>query len=137
MIRAPIPEEVALAWWREAVETPEYERRRTPIADDPQCGFFKRKLVRGGVYVPARIWLDQDIDEAGELLGVELRAEVNGDPVDPLDAWSYLAGNPITEAEFNYLKARGDWSAFYAPHEAAARPRQPIDWQTKPAPVFT
>ncbi|WP_119270893.1 hypothetical protein [Taklimakanibacter deserti] len=134
MIRAPIPVDVALAWWREALAQPAYER--VAIPDEPHPGFFQRKLVKGGPFVPARIWLEQDVGEDGELLGAELRCEVNGEPADPFEAWSYLCGRPITEEYFNYLTARNRWAAWHAPHEAAANPRQPIDWNRLPAPTF-
>lgn len=136
MIRAPIPPEDALAWWRGAVALPEYERRDTPIPDEPCPGFFQCKLVKGGIFVPARIWLEQDVGEDGELLGAELRCEVNGEPADPFDKWSYLCGEPISEAQFNYLTARNRWAAWHAPHEPAANPRKPIDWLTLPVPQF-
>jgi hypothetical protein len=127
MIRAPIPDDVVLAWWRSALaEAPD------AIPDEPRAGFFKRKLVKGGVYVPARIWLEQEIGEDGELLGAEFKCEVNGEPADPFDQWSYLCGEPISEAEFKYLTARGDWAWRYAPNDPAARPRERIDHLSSP-----
>jgi hypothetical protein len=137
LIRAPIPDETAFAWWREALAIPEYERRSTPVADEPQCGYFQRKLVKGGIMVPARMWLEQDIGDDGELLGAELRCEVNGSPADPFDQWSHIAGNPISEGEFNYMVARRNWAAWHAPHEPAANARKPIDWLTLAPPTFT
>lgn len=136
MIRAPITDHDALAWHREAVALPEYERRSTPVADEPQCGFFKRKLVKNGPFVPARIWLEQETGEDGELLGSELRCEVNGEAADPFEAWSYLCANPITAAEFAYMAALKNWAAWYSPALPQAQPRRPIDWNTLPAPQF-
>lgn len=130
MIRAPMPDDVAFAWWRDALADPP-----DAIADEPQAGYFKRRLAKGAVFVPARIWLEQDIGDDGELLGVELRCEVNGEPADPFDAWSYLAGNPISEQEFRYLTARGAWAERYAPNDPVARPREPINHLTT-EPVF-
>lgn len=127
MIRAPITEYEALAWWRDALaEAPD------AIPDEPRCGWFKRRLCKGGVFVPARIWLEQDIGEDGELLGAEMRCEVNGEPADPFDQWSYLCGEPISEAEFKYLTARGEWAWRYAPNDPVARPREPIDHLSTP-----
>lgn len=124
--RAPIAPEEALAWWRGALLRP--EKSREGIPDEPRCGWFKRKLAKGGVFVPARIWLEQEIGEDGELLDdPKLLCEVNGQPAEPDDQWSYLAGNPISEAEFKYLTARGEWAERYAPRDFAANPREPID----------
>lgn len=125
-MRRPTPLSVSMAWHTARLALP--SGIRTPIADDPQCGFFKRKLAKDAVFVPARIWLDQDIDsDTGELCGDEvLCCEVNGREADPEEQWSYLAGNPITEAEFKYLMARNEWAERHAPHDPAARPREPI-----------
>lgn len=128
MTRTPTPLSVSLAWWREAL-------RRLPeaIPDDPKPGFYQRRLVKGGVYVPCRIWLEQDVDEAGELLDEpRLLAEVNGEPAEPDDIWSYVAGNPITEQMFRYLVARREWSERYAPRDFVANPRTPIDHLSTP-----
>lgn len=136
MIRTPTPLAVSLAWWREALAMPVYER--VGIPDQPHAGFFQRRLVKGGPFVPARIWLHQDIGPDGELLDDEaLRCEINGEPADADEAWSYLCSAPISEAEFDYMTERGRWAAWYAPHEPAANPRRTIDWLTLPAPTFT
>jgi hypothetical protein len=110
-----------------------------PITDDPQCGWFQRPLVKGGVMVPARIWMHQPVDEeTGDLVGDEtLQCEVDGRYADPNAQWTWLAGAPISEAEFNYLTAKRQWSEDYAPHEPYANPRQPVDWLAVPTPSFT
>jgi hypothetical protein len=87
--------------------------------------------------LPARIWCQQEIDDAGELLAPEiLQAQVAGSPADPDDAWSYLAANPITEAEFRFLSATIEWTQVNAPHEPMANPRQAVDWLAVPIPTF-
>lgn len=135
MIRAPITDDEALAWWRAALLR--LPKSRDGIPDDPQCGWFKRKLAKGAVFVPARIWLEQEVDDAGELLGAELCCEVNGETAEPFEQWSYVCGNPISQSEFEYLTARNRWAAWYAPGDPAANPRRPIDWAMKlPAPIF-
>ena len=106
--------------------------------DDPQCGFFKRRLVRGGVYVPARIWLVSETDiGTGELLSDEiLQCEVDGQRADPLDQWSYLASNPITEAEFNYMTALREHAVRHEPDHPMSNPRKAVDWLRAPLPSF-
>lgn len=105
--------------------------------DEPQVGWFKRKLVKHGVMVPARIWLFQDVDpETGELADDEqLQCEVNGAFADPYDAWGWLCGTPITELEFRYLTARMEFASRHEPDDAFASPRKPVDLLTIP-PLF-
>lgn len=132
-MRRPTPQALLYAWHNAVLGDLEH------VTDDtPQCGWFKRKLVKGGVYVPARIWMVQEIDpETGELLSDEiLQCEVNGRSADPEDAWSWLCGNAITEAEFKFLTAAGEWSRSYAPAEPMANPHQRVDWLAVPTPSF-
>lgn len=132
-MRTPTHHDVLYRWHALALQG--LER----VTDDtPQCGWFKRKLVKGGVFVPARIWMFQDICiETGELLSDEvLQCEVNGRFADPDDAWSWLCGNPITEQEYLYLEAAGEWSRRHAPAEPMANPHQRVNWMAVPTPTF-
>ena len=136
MIRRPTPASIAYAWHRNAM--------KGVLADDfasndePQCGFFKRRLVKGGPFVPARIWLDQWIDEdTGELMADEvLLCEVNGEFGDPHEQWTWLCAMPISEAEFNYLEAVRRHVGWHEPEQPQANPRQPIDWLKVNPPQF-
>lgn len=129
-MRTPTPLDALYRWHRAALAG----RAPSAHADDPQCGWFKRKLVKGGVFVPARIWMYQPIcAETGELIGDEaLQCEVNGRYADPLDAWSWLCGNPIAEQEFRYLSARIDYAAQYEPADPFAAPGTAIDLNRTP-----
>jgi hypothetical protein len=123
-MRMPTSHAVLYDWHSRAL------RGLNPIIDGtPHCGWFKRKLVKGGVFVPARIWMFQDVDaETGELLSdEELQCEVNGARADPEEAWSWICGNPITEQEYRYLEARIKHAAVHEPDDAFADPRKPID----------
>jgi hypothetical protein len=105
--------------------------------EDPECGWFKRSMVKGGPFVPARIWMEQPVDEAGDLIGDEvLRCEVHGKPRDPHEEWSWLCGNPISKQDFDYLTATMAWAKDNAPDEPMANPYQKIDWQKVPVPTF-
>jgi hypothetical protein len=67
-------------------------------------GFFKRKLVRGGPWVPAAIWWSGERNEDGELEGDEnLYCTVGVTPKDPIEEWSRVASNPITQEEYHRL----------------------------------
>ena len=128
-MRQPTPRDVLYRWHAEAM------LGLAPAIDStPHCGWFKRKLVKGGVFVPARIWMFQDIDaETGELLSDELlQCEVNGAYADPEDAWSWICGNPISVSEFLYLSARIDYAARNEPEDPFAAPNKPIDLNKTP-----
>lgn len=113
------------AWHRSALT-----RRAVIVGDEPQCGWFARRLVKGGILVPARIWIEGAIfDDAGDLVDQpELRCEVNGRAADPFEQWHWLAGSPISEAEFNFMTKRAQWAAWYAPDLPEANPKRPVDW---------
>ncbi len=130
-MRTPTPREVLYEWHARAL------RGLAPVNDGtPRCGFYKRRLVKGGVFVPARIWMFQDVDpDTGELLSDEiLQCEVNGAFADPEEAWSWICSEPITEQEYRYLEARIRHAIVHEPGDAFADPRKPIDLNRTPIP---
>ena len=101
-MRMPTPPSVAYAWHRAALagEAP-------PTHDGlPQPGWFKMRLIKGGPFVAAKIWIEREIDPAtGELAAPEeYRCEVDGDRRDPAKVWTYLT--PISKAEYEALLHR-------------------------------
>ena len=104
MIRQPTDLDAAYAWWRRSVSGERVPR----IEDEPMPGYFKRRMVRGGPFVPVAIWLEQEIDpETGELTAPEeLRAISNGQPTDPVRAWLYA--RPISLAEYDAMTGLRD-----------------------------
>lgn len=102
MIRRPTTETEAYGWWRDTLaglHPPRHE-------DEPQCGFFKTRSVRGGPFVGVAIWLEQAIDpETGELTEPETLAAIcNGETKRPawiVRNWTYL--RPITAEEYDAL----------------------------------
>ena len=128
-MRRPTPVAGLHAWHAAAL------RGLGPANDGtPRFGWYKRRLVRGGVFVPARIWMVQDIcPETGELLSDEvLRCEINGIAADPEEAWTWISGHPVTEQEFRYLAARIDFAIRHEPHDPFAMPSRPIDLNRTP-----
>ncbi|OJH45162.1 hypothetical protein [Paracoccus sp. SM22M-07] len=99
MIRQPTPEAVALDFWRRTVAGERVAR----FEDEPQPGFYKRRMVRGGPFVPVEIWIEQDIDpETGELTAPEeLRAICNAQPCNPVTVWPYCRA--ISAADYDAL----------------------------------
>lgn len=67
---------------------------------DPQPGFYRRRLVRNGPFVPVAIWND----------GNAMLAKVSNDMVDAADLWSWVCDKPITHEEYNRVMAGGSWS---------------------------
>lgn len=128
-MRIPTPKSTLYEWHTRAIAG------LAPAIDGtPQCGWYKRKLVKGGVFVPARIWMVQETDpETGELLSDELlQCEVNGAYADPEEAWSWICANPITEPEFHYLTARISFAVRNEPNDPFADARKPIDLNKTP-----
>lgn len=110
------------AWYRDAVagKSPQI------TANQPQSGFFRRKLIKDGPYVPARIWIDRTTRA--------ILCEVDGQPADPLDQWTFLAGRPVSEADFRFMVAHAAWARQHSPTSPNANPDQPIDPITSPLP---
>ncbi len=101
MIRQPSRVADLYAWHRAALagDAP-------PIHDgDPQCGWFKTRAVKGGPWVPARIWITRDLDpETFELAGDETFAcEIDGARRSAEASWTYLAHHPISKADHDAL----------------------------------
>jgi len=131
-MRRPTPLHDQLAWWAAALAG-----QKPPIHDsDPRPGFYERRLVKGGPMVPARIWLVQVLDEeTGELAADEVFCcEVGGRRADAADQWSYLAAHPISEADFNHMRARTRWAEAHRGDHPIANPHAPVDWDRAPVP---
>ena len=121
-MRAPTSAEDKWDWWERAINGEEV----TILETEPQCGFFKvRKFRYGewpkGPWLPARIWMEQDIDPiTGELLSDEIfRMQINGRDVNPWTAWTYVARHPITQTEWEWLRAMAPLRASKIPNRAA------------------
>ena len=135
-MRKPTPDAEAYAWYTRALVDHAWGVQ-VDVPEEPQCGFFKRRLVRGGPYVAAKIWIEGKTDSDGNLIGDEvMRCEVNNQYQDPEEQWTWLASHPIFEAEFHYLTALRNYTVEHAPHEPLANPRKPIDWKSVPLPIF-
>lgn len=138
-MREPTPLYEAYAW-HHATLTAEFPEDRPPVHEgEPQCGWFKVRLVKGGPWVPARIWIEQEIDpETDELLTDEvICCEVAGKSVDPQEWFPRLAVNPITEAEHDARKAHRDdvgWND--RTEDPYYNPRKPLDFNKLPFPEF-
>ena len=138
-MREPTTEAQALKWHFQALND---KALHLPIEVDfeaPQCGWFVTRACRGGPWVPARIFIEQELcPDTGELLSDEiLRCEINGQLRDPYEAWIWLCSEPIDEAAYAYLMARKDYAENWAPSEPAANAFVKVDWLKVPTPSFT
>ena len=132
-MRRPVADQ--LAWWRKAV----YSDHPDPaVIDDPQPGYFRRKLVKGGPWVPVRIWLQETVDPAtGELTADSyMCCDVDGKPANPDDQWSYCCDQPITIADFEHMTAVSKYAKARDPREPLAAPTKRINLLTVPFPTF-
>ncbi len=109
--------------------------RRT---DDPQPGYFKLRLVKGGPFVGAAIFHRSPCDpETGEEMDRSPMWEAwkNGKIIrepspDAFTAGVYeiwMTGLEISEAEYRHLVADREWCRNYAPGSPEANPTKKVD----------
>ena len=83
--------------------------KRALIVDEPQAGFYRCKLVKGGPWVGISIFWAAPLDpwDGSELdRSPILRCVVNGQMADPYVIWTHCADEPISEMEFHELRRR-------------------------------
>ncbi|MBK8772921.1 MAG: hypothetical protein IPM06_21160 [Rhizobiales bacterium] len=120
-MREPSTIAMLYGWWRAALNNADQ-----PRSDGfPECGFYKRRMVKGGPWVAARIWCEREIDASGELTGPEcLRCEIDGTYADPCQHWTYLT--PISREDYEALLRRRLLL------DGMMTPEQPIDLSRRP-----
>lgn len=98
--RRPKSDDELHEWWRAALADP-----RTPRHDgEPQPGLYAMRMVKGGPWVPVRIWAEQQVDEAGDLCAPVTISATRGEvSVDPQSIWTYC--RPVTEEQFARIQA--------------------------------
>lgn len=99
------------------------------LVGTPRPGFYRRKLVKGGPYVGVVIfyacpWNDecQPTERSRPLLCM-----VNGEHADPVQTWEWVAGQKISEDEYNYLMADAAHATEFRPTAPRANPRKKIE----------
>jgi hypothetical protein len=137
-LRHPTSDGVLYRWHTLRLNSGSLADEAAPFVNDPQCGWYKTMLVKGGPFVPVAIFIERDVaPDTGELLSDEiLRAEVNGMSVDPEGAWLWCWETPISESEYLYMRAVTRHVAEHAPHEPEANPKKKIDWLSVRPPTF-
>lgn len=99
-------------------------------ANAPQPGYYMTRLVKGGPWVPARIWEEPEVDiVTQELTGAMVqRCTIGTRPEDPLHAWGRLQSNPIKHARYEHMMAVAGWARQHAPAEPEANADKAINW---------
>lgn len=93
--------------------------------DEPEPGFYRSKLVRGGPWVGVSVERDDVGDWHVTVDGIE--RERSRDPwTIPWLRDRYHYADRIKEAEHAYLVATSAWAREHNPDHPAANPRQPI-----------
>jgi hypothetical protein len=107
-------------------------------ADQPVAGFYRTRLVKRGPWVPVLIWYGQPIVD-GETLDrswrwcVCLNDETCQDddgtrvPIDVFRVWPECSGQPIAQAEYEFMVKRVRWAREHAPQSPYANPYEPIE----------
>lgn len=120
-MRTPTPDADLYEWWANAVTGNESPRHES----DPQCGFYKRRMVAKGPWVPVKVICQREIDIHGRLISDEQIVAVypTGKEVPAANIWTHLT--PIGYLEFKALVASSSDDRMKATH---AR----VDLTTKP-----
>ena len=73
-------------------------------ADHPQAGYYKMRLGKGGPWVPVAIW-----EKDGVMVAMRGDGKGGRTRVEPDAIWTYVAGNPVKQAEAKYAFEHGSW----------------------------
>lgn len=131
-MRAPSSQEKLYAWHAAALAG-----QKPPVHEnDPHCGWYMRKLIKGGPFVPVSIYVEREVDpENGELLSPEVMVcEIAGQRRDVGTEWTWVCQRPISEDQFmDMLAGAFRDEAALPPIEDTAQERPAQTSQTQPA----
>lgn len=117
--------------------------------DLPVAGYYRTKLVKGGPFVPVRIYFGQPVID-GELQDrspcwcVEVDGQTDKWEMDKEtgyrcrvrrdveEVWPHCAREPITRQRYEWMVKHAAWAKENAPDHPKASPREAIDWNTLP-----
>lgn len=66
---------------------------------DPQPGFYRKRMSRGGPFVPVAIW-----EHAGAIIAL-----VDSKQADAAEIWTYVCQYPVTEEQYRNRVSTGKW----------------------------
>lgn len=119
-------------------ETRQHRRFEGISASEPVAGFYRCKLVSGGVTGAVRIWHGPPHDPVtGEEMDRSWRwqAEFEGEYIDLDRVWPVCAGDPISESEYRRYCARRTWAEQHAPDSAYANRTHRLDPLSSDTPL--
>lgn len=112
-------------WWRDALAGVKGEAHD----GHPHPGFYRRRKVKGGPWLPVAIWRD-DLGLVQCVVGAEFA------PEDADDTWLACALHPVTEADYRHACSTGAWPGDApATPAAAASNNPPTEAQALPARI--
>jgi hypothetical protein len=84
------------AFWRAALKG----EKQAVQENNPQCGFYRRRLLKDGPWLPIAFWRNAE----GEVV-----CGLQGKLVDPVEHWTYAVKSPITEECYRTRLESGIW----------------------------
>jgi len=108
---------------------------REHVTAEPIAGFYQTRLVKGGPWVPVRLWFGPPLDPHFPRLLDRApcwQACANGRRFDVDRLWPWCARHPISRSRYRYLIARHRWAVRWNPAMPEADPYRPIDPNTTP-----
>ena len=84
----------------------------------PQCGFYKRRLVKDGVWLPIAFWRNRDD---------QIVCCFEGKLVAPLEHWTFAAKYPVSEASYRHYVRNGHWPDDVAQSLPSNMPSDPFE----------
>jgi len=120
-MRRPTPDSDLYRWWAEALRDPNIERHE----DEPQCGYYKRKVVKNGPWVPCEVYCDRVIKDGYLASDERMMVRTHDDVVfDAAIIWTYLT--PITFREWKARMTSVEGLATHCPIDLTEEPARPL-----------
>lgn len=92
------------------------------VIDDPQPGFYRVRLCRGGPWVPCEIWHDGKVLHA--YVGSAHLTIAGHGSRDPFDLWPYA--QPIEETHYRRMVERIERLFWQYPDAPECHPLEPV-----------
>ena len=71
----------------------------------PQCGFFKRRVNKGGDFNAIAIWEEAD----GKIVAAETKIDMSVKMVSADEIWTWVCRSPISEADYRRIERGEGW----------------------------
>lgn len=68
---------------------------------DPQSGFYRMRLSKGGAFVPVAVWIDDN--------GIQCQINGVNSPDKAADKWTFYCKYPITHEQYLSFEKTGKW----------------------------